>query len=69
VFSVASYVEVEHQRAGLDAALELARRFAGSILDPDLDPRRVIPRRDLVSHLQRSVLHSRKCRRRNPDTR
>ena len=36
VFSVANYVEVEHQRAGLDAALELARRFAGSILDPHL---------------------------------
>jgi HD-GYP domain-containing protein (c-di-GMP phosphodiesterase class II) len=36
VFSVANYVEVEHQRAGLEAALALARRFAGSILDPDL---------------------------------
>ena len=36
VFSVANYVEVEHRRAGLDAALELARLLAGSILDPDL---------------------------------
>ena len=36
VFSVANYVEVEHRRAGLDAALVFARRLAGSILDPDL---------------------------------
>ncbi|MGH2908258.1 MAG: HD domain-containing phosphohydrolase [Solirubrobacteraceae bacterium] len=36
VFAVANYVEVEHRRAGIEPALELARRFAGSILDPDL---------------------------------
>ena len=36
VFAVANYVEVEHRRAGIDPALKLARRFAGSILDPHL---------------------------------
>ncbi|MGH2866377.1 MAG: HD domain-containing phosphohydrolase [Solirubrobacteraceae bacterium] len=34
VFAVANYVEVEHRRAGVNRALDLARRFAGSILDP-----------------------------------
>jgi HD-GYP domain-containing protein (c-di-GMP phosphodiesterase class II) len=36
VFAVANYLEVEHRRAGIDAALGLGRRFAGSILDPGI---------------------------------
>ncbi len=36
VFAVANYAEAEHRRAGIEAALELAYRFAGSILDPNI---------------------------------
>jgi HD-GYP domain-containing protein (c-di-GMP phosphodiesterase class II) len=34
VFAVANYVEVAHRRDGTGAALQLARRFAGSLFDP-----------------------------------
>ncbi len=36
VFTVANYLEVEHRRAGAGAAVALGRRFAGSILDPEI---------------------------------
>jgi HD-GYP domain-containing protein (c-di-GMP phosphodiesterase class II) len=34
VFAVANYIEVAHRREGTDAALRVARRFAGSLFDP-----------------------------------
>jgi HD-GYP domain-containing protein (c-di-GMP phosphodiesterase class II) len=36
VFVVANYVEVEHRSHGIEAAVAFARRFAGSVMDPEV---------------------------------
>lgn len=36
VFAVANYVEVEHRSHGADSAIAFSRRFAGSVMDPEV---------------------------------
>ena len=36
VFAVANYLEVAHRRGGIDAAVAFGRRFARSVLDPEI---------------------------------
>jgi HD-GYP domain-containing protein (c-di-GMP phosphodiesterase class II) len=54
VFAVANYAEVEHRRAGIEPALELARRFAGSILDPHVVAVLARDARDIFGGLEQS---------------
>lgn len=36
VFTVANYVEVAHHLRGVDGAIEFSRRYAGSVMDPEV---------------------------------
>ena len=52
VFVVANYIEVEHRTHGVEAAVAFARRFSGSLLDPQVvntlmaDAREILDRLD-----------------------